>query len=189
MGSLLELFSNKKRITLLGIFLLVNLILFYIPGFPGSIPEIKQQHSKLSIPDMKISFDANETYQFLSRVGQDGRNAYQLLHLGTDLVFPILTALFIFSVISKYVLMTQKKSGNNFSARYLPLLAFIPACFDYGENFILIYLTEKFPKRLMTLTSITQIATLGKFVFLFINFIVISYLVIKVHFSQEKRIH
>jgi hypothetical protein len=175
-------FGQRRQLIFLGALLLINLTLFYIPNVPGSIPNILQyaaDSSTLTIPDMKFYSDIDEIYTFLADITQEGRHAYQIMHWTTDLAFPILYALFLFSLTARNLLTADVELQKKKPSNLLPFLALIPAGFDLIENFILLYITKHFPEYFGVLMSALRLFTAGKFFFLFVNLTLILYLVIK----------
>lgn len=180
MYALIERFGQKKLIILIGGVMLINLILFYIPGLPGSIPNITWNNQNVIIPDMKISLNTNDIYGFLTLIDSNSHAAFQIMHLTTDLVFPLVYSLFFFSLLSFYTLT----SGLKF--KYFLFIPFLPAGFDLMENFSLIYITEKYPMYLQWMMVFSRFSTLGKFIGLLINISLSTYLFIK-YLMLERR--
>ncbi len=179
MKTIIAKFGQRKPILFLGILMVINLAMFYIPVMPGSIPNILKhtQNSSISaIPDLKIFLDLNEIYNFLSDITQEGRYAYQIMHLTTDLAFPIIYSLFFFSLTIRFIRGKESNKIAQKSLGFLPFLALVPAGFDLSENFMLLYITKNFPKYFGGLMSAIRIFTLGKFIFLLINLLLIAYL-------------
>jgi len=170
MKSLLITFGQKKRIILLGILLMVNAALFSLPGLPVNIATVTQEAPSAQIPDMQISYSANDVYDFLTFIESEGRQAYQWMHLTTDLAFPIIYGLFFFSV-SGYLLLQV-----GWTQYFIALSGILAGGFDLAENFSLLYITHRYPKFLPGLVNLTRIFTIGKFSFMFISVLVIGLL-------------
>ena len=157
MQILIEKFSNRRLITFLGILLLVNLLLFSFPNFPGSSSVILAAAPNQNIPDLMGFYSPQAVYDFLSAVGPSGREAYQLMHFSTDLAFPLVYGLFLFAWLSRSV------RGRRTKLQYLPLIAFIASGADLAENFSMVYLTATFPAFHPGLTRLAQVFSLVKF--------------------------
>ena len=157
MQVLIEKFSNRRLIILLGILLLANLLLFSLPGFPGSRPTILANAPFQKIPDMMGIYSPQEVYDFLTAIGPAGREAYQLMHFSSDLAFPLVYGLFLFSWLSRLVV------GKDPKTQYLPLIAFLASAADLAENFTMVYITDRFPSFLPGLTRLSQVFSLVKF--------------------------
>lgn len=147
----------QNRLTVLGILFVINLALFYIPGFPGSISEITSNSTEAVIPDMMWGYDADDISVFLTEIGPEGRAAFQRMHLTIDLVFPLIYGLLLCLLIHHYTGQTERPG------KYLYLLGISPALFDLIENFSLVYITSQYPSPLTDLADIVQIFTYGKF--------------------------
>lgn len=170
----LHRFINHSAVFLLGALFLVNLALFYLPHFPGSIPSITMHAPETRIPDMRIVYDANALYDFLTQIGVDGRQAFQIMHATTDFTFPLVYGLFFFLLFRRFTLTSLRQR------RYLMFLAFLPTVFDFSENFTLIYLTDRFPDYNQKMAAFVPIFTMGKFICLAAIIILIVFLTIRV---------
>jgi hypothetical protein len=157
MQKLIEKFSNRRLIAFLGILLLANLLLFSLPGFPGNRFTILASASGQQIPDMMGFYSPQHVYNFLTSIGPAGREAYQLMHFSTDLAFPLIYGLFLFSWLSRSILNMSAIS------QYLPLIAFLASGADLAENFTMVYLTATFPVQHPGMVRLAQVFTLLKF--------------------------
>jgi hypothetical protein len=166
MKILIEKFSDRRLIALLGILLLANLLLFSLPNFPGSRLTILANAPNQKIPDMMGIYSQQAVYDFLTAIGPSGREAYQLMHFSTDLAFPLVYGLFLFAWLCKSV------QGRAAKMQYLPLIAFIPSGADLVENFSMVYLTATFPDIHPGLVQFAQVFTLVKFAGIGIGIIV-----------------
>ena len=81
---------TKKDLFILTILLVINFCAFYIPILPGSIPRVIGKSSEASIPDMRLRTTVDELHAFLTEIGSEGRQAFQWMHLSTDLAFPLI---------------------------------------------------------------------------------------------------
>ncbi len=130
---------TKIRIIVLTVLLVINFCIFYFPGLPGSIPRVIGKSTGVTIPDMRLGITADELHAFLTKIGSEGRQAFQWMHLSTDLAFPLIYGLLLYSII--YRLSYQLGwPGKKFS-----LLEFLPMVFDLVENFSLVYITSQYP--------------------------------------------
>jgi len=170
-----------NRLTILGILLLVNMALFYIPGFPGSIQAITRDYKESVIPDMRFGYDAEDLSIFLKEIGPDGRAAFQRMHLTIDLLFPLIYGLLLGLLIHRFT------DQSELSGKHLYLLAFCPVIFDLIENFFLIYITNQYPS-LPKLADFVQIFTYGKFFELIFLICFIIFLGIKFKLSNNENI-
>jgi hypothetical protein len=157
MQVLIEKFSNRRLITLLGILLLANLLLFSLPDFQGGRTSILANAPGQKIPDMVGIYSPQEVYDFLSAIGPAGREAYQMMHFSIDLAFPLIYGLFLFAWLSRLVI------GKDSKLQYLPLLAFMVSGADLAENFTMVYITNRFPEMFPGLTRLAQVFSLVKF--------------------------
>ena len=173
MKSLAIVLGQKKRVVVLGILMMVNIALFSLPGLPANIAKVIGENPDTQIPDMQPGYSVEEVYDFLTLIGPEGRQAYQLMHLTTDFAFPIVYGVFLFSIIS-YLLV--QAGLQQFFITWLGIFA---AGFDLAENFTLMYITDRFPKFLPGLVNLARIFTMGKFSFMLVSFMIIGYLFVK----------
>lgn len=157
MKVLIEKFSNRRLITFLGILLLANLLLFSIPGLPGSRASILASAPDQQIPDMMGIYSPKAVYDFLSAIGPSGREAYQWMHYTSDLTFPLVYGLFLFSWLCRLVV------GKDSKLHYVPFIAVLASAADLAENFSMVSITDRFPVYLQGLTRLAQVFSLMKF--------------------------
>ena len=168
--------SEKKLLFVLGTLTFINLVLFIIPGLPGSIQTIVKNAPNAKLPDMRLIYSPQEISGFLKNIGSDGRKAFQMMHITIDLTFPLLYGLFFYSMFSS--ISSQHK-------KVLPMFGFLPTVFDLLENFTLILITNRYPAELLILARLTQISTWLKFTFILLNIILIAYLGMQMY--KQKR--
>ena len=173
MKSLVMILGQKKRVVLLGILMMVNIAMFSLPGLPVNNAKVTQAAPEAKIPDMQFLYSSDDVYDFLTLIGPEGRQAYQRMHLTTDLAFPIIYGFFLFSITS-YLLL--KIGIHQF---FITLFSFFAAGFDLAENFTLIYITNRFPNFFPGFVNLARIFTMAKFSFMFVSFLIIGFLFVK----------
>lgn len=166
--------SQKKTIILLGFLILVNLILFNLPGLPFGISSATANAPNMQIPDLMFSYSADYVFDFLTAIEPAGRASYQLTHLTIDLSFPLLFSLFFVAVMNRFV------SLLGWPSKHLPYIGLFSGVFDLAENFTLLYITDRYPQFFPNLSQLAQIFTLGKFLFIAVNLILSVYLAVRV---------
>ena len=178
---MLQKIGQKKVILPLTIIFLINMVLFSIPGFPGSRPVILSSAGGLNIPDMMGIYSPEEVYHFLDTIGAEGRSAYQTMHFATDLVFPLIYGALLFSSLCWATHKAQSKT------QWLPFVAVFPTLVDLAENFTLVFITNRFPDFLPGWTRAAQVFTILKFTGISVSFIALIVLVIKKKASSGKQ--
>lgn len=164
---------QKRQMIVLGLIMVINFFLFYWPGFPSSFNALTLHLPLNRIPDIHLRFSPEEIYDFLTRIGPEGRQAFRLMHLTIDLSFPIVYSFFFFLTLKCLLSKTRKANG------WLPFLALLAGVVDLSENFILNYLAMRYPVFYPNLTAMVEIITILKFT-LIISVIAISiYFVLK----------
>lgn len=162
-------YRSNKNIFLLTLLFILNFSLFYIPGFPGSISKITAQSPDAQIPDMRLTYSGDDLYSFLTEIGAEGRQAYQMMHLTIDLCFPLIYGLLLFAILSR---MVRKREWRH---KCLPFLGFLPTISDLIENFSLVYITSNYPNHFGVLIEIIHASTLVKFISLTLLVLMILY--------------
>ncbi|MDY6873579.1 MAG: hypothetical protein SVR81_06390, partial [Chloroflexota bacterium] len=101
MAKIIEKFGQRWIVLLLSGLFLLNLLLFSLPAFPGSQPQILAAAPTRQIPDMMGIYSPEAVNDFLADIGPSGRAAYQLMHFSSDLAFPLVYGLLLFALISR----------------------------------------------------------------------------------------
>ena len=175
MNQLMNYLSQRKCLIVFIILFLLNSALFFVPISPLSIMKITRNAPGIQIPDMIPFYSTEYIYTFLEEIGEQGRQLYQLVHLTSDLAFPLIYGLLFFGLISRFSIILDTSSKM-----YIPLLPWIAAIFDLAENFTLNYITSQFPDRLIGLTMLARVFTLMKAIFLFTSIAYTAYLGIRI---------
>lgn len=155
-------FSQTGVIILLGGLTLINLLLFSIPGIPGSQSHITANAPGETIIDMRIRYTPTELSAFLEAIGTEGRAAYQTMHTTTDFAFPLIYGLFLFALLSRLTIKQQLPL-------WLPWMALVATIADLVENFTLMRLTSHYPDFQPGLAHLAQVATIIKFAFIVLS--------------------
>jgi hypothetical protein len=174
-------FVNKRRMLILGALFIINMVLFYLPFVPGSIPSISKHAAVQDIPDVKAIYSADDVYQFLTAIGKEGRSAYQLMHLTIDFTFPLVYGLLFFSII------TYQVNRLEFEQKHLALIAFVAAAFDFFENGTHLYINGTYPAYQLRATAIAELFSLLKFSFIAASLMTIIILGIKIIKVKPKK--
>jgi hypothetical protein len=157
MTKLTRFFGQTKVILILGLLLVANLSLFSLPGLAGSRPQILAAAPEYRVPDMKGLYSPAFITDFLTAIGPEGRQAYQMMHFTTDLAFPLVYGLLIFAGFCR--MLTVGKATHP----TLPLVALVPVLADLAENFLMVAITAVYPQAKPGLVWVAQAFTLIKF--------------------------
>ncbi len=171
MEMIIKQLTKISTIRILFILFILNLGLFYLPGTPGNITENTQ---KMQMPDMQGVYSAQDVHQFLTAIGQEGRESYQMMHLTIDMIFPLIYGL-LFTGALAYLSARVKKPPRKM-LQYLGLAA---AGFDLLENFFLLYITGTYPALQIRATAAAQLFSLAKFSFFAASILTILILAVK----------
>jgi hypothetical protein len=113
--------------------------------FSMSVRRIKIISNGEGILDMKFYYTAEEAYYIIDSQQQSGRKAYKNFLLFFDTCFPLLYAVAFSALLAKVFLKTFPET---MWMHYLIIVPFIVAIFDYLENFSIIAILVKYPKRI-----------------------------------------
>jgi hypothetical protein len=174
-------FAKPRLILILGVFFVVNLIAFYLPGAPGNVPPSSSLPEGVRMPDMQGVFSPEDINHYLTEIGETGRDSYRLMHLTTDFAFPFVYGLLFTTAISWLILNQKKPIWPG-----LALAGFITAVFDLGENFLLLYITGTYPAYHLRITAAASLFSILKFTFFAGSFLIIAFLGIR-RLTQRRR--
>jgi hypothetical protein len=162
MAELMRSISKSKHLIVLGTLFLINFALFLVPGAPGNFLEVRDSPQDIQIPDIQGVYSVEDVNHFLNVIGEKGRRSYQTLHLTTDLIFPIIYALFISGLILRlnaHPATTLKESWH--------WMAFIAGSFDMAENFLMLYITGTYPAYHLRAITFAALCSFMKFACIF----------------------
>lgn len=162
-----------RLVVLLGLMFVLNLFLFYWPGFPVSLGAITGDLPVTRVPDVRILFSPAETYDFFTAIGPDGRESFRLMHLTVDLSFPFIYSLFFFLLIQ---FLLNRLNHTNKILPFIPLLA---GTTDLAENFLLNFLAGSYPVEFPSLAILVELITIFKFLLIATSFVFSIYLALR----------
>ena len=101
---------RTSHLTVFGLLAASALMMFLMNGteLPFSTPTIEEHSGDLTILDTRGSFTPEDAYELFAALGREGRQAYLILHLGPDMIFPIGKA----CVTAGHLLLFFLKSQN-----------------------------------------------------------------------------
>jgi hypothetical protein len=138
------------------------LMMFLMNGteLPFSNPTIKEHSGGLTILDIRESFTPEDAYELFTALGKEGRQAYLILHLLPDTLFPIGYAL-SFAFISAWFLIRLLPLDHRL--QWLSLIPLISGLADVVENLSLVICNLMFPSRIDWLVQFAHLLTKVKF--------------------------
>lgn len=144
---------------------------FLVNGRPFGIAQLKSITGGTGVPDMEILSDPDQVYAFLSAMGEAGR-AFDLTYIvPIDFLVPFFYALFLSLAITW--LLHRWLPGNSPWHR-LNLVPVIGGLCDYLENFGVIAMLLAWPDQLPEIARFTMAATLLKFSFSALAFLILG---------------
>jgi hypothetical protein len=150
-------------------FITTYLLYFYMILF--TIPQLKELSGGMQIPDlMPTGYDPAYLYSLLVTLGQKGRNLYLFKQIPFDMIYPFLYG-FSFTLLLAYIynLLFTK----NTLIRYLCLIPFVAAFFDYAENITIANLIYTFPFFSVNNAHLASIFTILKSAITVFSFILV----------------
>lgn len=104
--------------------------------------------------DTQPGVTANDVYQYMDRIGEDGRKTLISFYHFEDFVFPIAYGLFFFLAINYYL---RKCFPKKKALLLLSLFSFFMVACDYTENFSIINIAESYPNKIPVVNYIGTI--------------------------------
>ena len=141
---------------------LTLLMMFLMNGtqLPFSNPTIVTHSGGLAILDMQTSFSPDDAYELFTALGSAGRQAYLILHLVPDMIFPIGYAL-TFAFISAWFLVRLLPLDHRL--QWLIMIPLISGLADVIENLSLVICNLAYPSRIDWLVRLANLSTKIKF--------------------------
>ena len=149
-------------LTILGLLAITGLMLFIMNGtkLPFSNPTIVEHSGGLTIVDLRVSFSPDDAHELFTELGSAGRQAYLILHLVPDTIFPIGYAL-TFAFISAWFLVRLLPLDHRL--QWLSMIPLISGLADVVENLSLVICNLAYPGRIDWLVRFAHLLTKVKF--------------------------
>jgi hypothetical protein len=129
----------------------------------------------VSILDLRASFTPDDAYELFTALGTEGRQAYLVLHLGPDTLFPIGYAL-LFAFISAWFLVRLFRLDHRL--QWLSMIPLISGLTDVLENLSLVICNLAYPERIDWLVQLAHLLNKVKFGLLPIGIVFLSIIVV-----------
>lgn len=138
--------EKTSWLTILGLITASVLLMFAMnaTNLPFSNPTIETFSGGIPILDLRSSFTPDDAYDLFTALGDEGRQAYRLLHLVPDTLFPINYSL-TFAFISAWFLIRLLPPDHNL--QLLSLIPLISGLADILENLSLVSASLAYPNR------------------------------------------
>ena len=138
------------------------LLMFLMNGtqLPFSNPTIVEHSGGLPILDMRESFSPDDAYELFTALGTAGRQAYLVLHLVPDMLFPIGYAL-TFAFISAWFLVRLLPLDHRL--QWLSMIPLMSGLADVVANLRLLICNLVYPGRIDWLVRFAHLLTKVKF--------------------------
>lgn len=171
-------------LTILGLLAITGLMMYLMNGTQlfFSNPTIVEHSGGLPILDLRESFSPDDAYELFTALGAEGRQAYLILHLVPDTLFPIGYAL-TFAFISAWFLVRLLPLDHRL--QWLSLIPLISGLADVLENLSLVICNLAYPGRIDWLVQFAHLLTKVKFGLLPIGLVFLTIIVV-VWFIQKR---
>lgn len=144
--------------------------LFFFGSAPFSLTQMHPYSANGGILDAETFYTAEQAYVRLASFGEQGRQTYQLVHLG-DMVYPAVLGAFMAITLS---LLLRRITPQNSAWRKLNLLPIANMLMDYLENVLLMVVVALFPAHTDALAGAAGVVTLAKSLFGMLSFIALG---------------
>jgi len=153
---------KTSLLAILGLLAAAGLWMFIMNGtaLSFSTPTIEAHSGGVPILDMRMSYTPEEAYQLFTALGTAGRQAYLILHLVPDTIFPIGYAL-TFAFISAWFLVRLLPLDHRL--QWLSMIPLISGLADVIENLSLVICNLAYPGRIDWLVRFAHLLTKVKF--------------------------
>lgn len=118
--------------------------------------------------DLHAIYSPNQAYEYLAALGAEGRRAYTLWALTSDLAFPV-----VYSMTLSIALMLALRKALPATSRYLGMLPFLIVIADWFENLSLVMVARAFPERTDTLVIFASFATSMKWTLILVTILIL----------------
>lgn len=164
-------------LTILGLLAITGLMMYLMNGTQlfFSNPTIVEHSGGLPILDLRESFSPDDAYELFTALGAEGRQAYLILHLVPDTLFPIGYAL-TFAFISAWFLVRLLPLDHRL--QWLSLIPLISGLADVLENLSLVICNLAYPGRIDWLVRFAHLLTKVKFGLLPIGLVFLAIIVV-----------
>jgi len=157
-------------------FVTTYLLYFYMILF--IIPQLKELSGGMKIPDMMpTGYDPAYLYSLLVALGKSGRSLYLFKQIPFDMIYPFLYG---FSYTLLLAFIYNLLFSKDIIIRYLCLIPFVAAFFDYAENLTIANLLYTFPYFSVNNARMANIFTILKSAFTVLSFVLVFVGVISV---------
>lgn len=160
---------NKKQILIAAISIFALFVFFALPYFSNLSEELTNSSES---PDINLFYSAEYLYYVAQSYGEQGREAYIILKVTFDIVWPVI---YLFFLVALFSAIISLKTNYNKQA-ILILLPFLAVIFDFLENIFVSIVMYRYPVRTDFIAEMAPIMTLLKWISLFICFVLIFYL-------------
>ena len=162
---------------ILGLLLAAGLLMFIMNGtsLPFSTPTIEEHSGGVPILDIRMSYTPEEAYHLFTTLGTEGRQAYRILHLVPDTLFPITYAL-TFAFIAAWFLV--RLLPLNHPLQWLSLTPLISGLADILENLSLVIYSLMYPGQFDLLAEVASLLTRIKFSVMPVGVVLLSVMVV-----------
>jgi len=141
-----------------------------VNGRPFGVAELKAITGGVGILDMELFYTPEQAYAFLAAMGEAGRSFELTRIIPLDMFVPFFYALFLSTFIS-WLLQRWLPAGSGWHR--LNIIPVIGALFDYLENLGIIAMLLAWPFQMYSIAQITMAATLLKFGFSILAFVIV----------------
>ncbi len=157
---------------------IVALVGFILPKAEASLLKKSGEYGSL---DYKFSYSFDFVDESLAAYGSEGRSLFVWVLATLDVIYPVLTALFL-SLLIGY--LAQKVYGEKLLSPYIVMIPFSTLILDFLENASLATLALRYPDLSAAVAQAASLFTSAKWLTAAASLLLIAYLAIKALFKR-----
>ena len=169
--------EKTSWLAIMGLIVATGLMMYLMnfTNLPFSNPTIVEFSGGLPILDLRADFSPDDAYELFTALGPEGRQAYLILHLVPDTLFPIGYAL-VFAFVSAWFMVRLLPLDHRL--QWLSMIPLISGLADVLENLSLVICNLAYPDRIDWLVELAHLLTKVKFGLLPIGLVFLTIIVV-----------
>ena len=156
--------KSTKKIMIISTIVFILFMVFVLPRVSSYTEDVTGSSSS---PDTSLLYSSDDLFDIAEAYGQVGRNAYIVLRLTFDVIWPIVYFMFLASLTGFLIQKLKVKEKYKFLI-LLPLLGLL---FDYLENIASVVVMYNYPTEMLFFANAAPVMTLLKWIFIGLGFI------------------
>lgn len=156
--------KSTKKVMIISTIVFVLFMILVLPRVSSYTEGVTGSSSS---PDTSLIYSSDDLFDLAEAYGEEGRNAYIVLRLTFDVIWPIVYFMFLASLTGVLI----QKLNIKEKYKYLILLPLFGLIFDYLENITSVVVMFKYPTEMLFFANVAPVMTLTKWIFIGVGFI------------------